>query len=60
MSAKWPILKGDIDILPRTLCNKKRAAVIDYLGPIGYQEKNIVFIVKPGKENSIIFLKDGG
>lgn len=50
--------KGNIDILPRTLCNQKRAAVIDYLGPIGYQEKDIVFIVKPGKENLINAIDD--
>lgn len=50
--------RSQIDLLPRTICSKERAAVIDYLGPIGYQEKEIVFIVKPGEEKSISHFDD--
>ncbi|MCP3944078.1 MAG: amino acid ABC transporter substrate-binding protein [Desulfobacteraceae bacterium] len=52
--ASFELLKnGKIDILPRTLCRPDRAEVIDYIGPIGYQEKTISFLVKPGNEDSI-------
>lgn len=50
--------QGVIDILPRTICTIDRAVFIDYLGPIGYQEKDIVFIVHKRKENSINTFED--
>lgn len=50
--------RGKIDILPRTICTKERAGVIDYIGPIGFQEKEICFLVKPGKEDSIQRFED--
>lgn len=49
---------GSLHLLPRTFCTKERAAKIDYLGPIGYQEKIILFLVKKGKENMINSYKD--
>lgn len=45
--------KGTPIILPRTFCTKERAKKIDYLGPIGYQKKEILFLVKKGKKNII-------
>jgi polar amino acid transport system substrate-binding protein len=50
--------RSKIDILPRTICTKERAEVIDYLGPIGYQQKEILFLVKSGKEASIRQFED--
>lgn len=50
--------QGFIDILPRTICTIERAVFIDYLGPIGYQEKDIVFIVRKGQEKSISSFED--
>ncbi len=44
---------GDVDIVPRTIRNEQREAFVDYLGPIAYQQKDIVFLVKKGKENTI-------
>ncbi len=44
---------GVIDILPRTVRIEEREKFINYLGPIGYQEKNILFLVKKGQENLI-------
>ncbi|WLQ15419.1 ABC transporter substrate-binding protein [Hahella aquimaris] len=45
--------KGSVDILPRTLCTDERVREIEYIGPIGYQEKVIEFLVKPGREESV-------
>lgn len=44
---------GEIDILPRTICTPARAEIIDFLGPIGYEQKEILFLVKPRKEDAI-------
>lgn len=44
---------GGIDILPRTMRTKEREAFVNYLGPIGYQEKNILFLVKKDQEDMI-------
>jgi polar amino acid transport system substrate-binding protein len=43
----------NIDLLPRTVCTEERAKLIDYLGPIGYQQKDILFLVKPGQEDTV-------
>lgn len=51
---------GKTDVLPRTICTEKRARLIDYLGPIGYQEKTICFLVKPGREKTITSFEDLG
>lgn len=50
--------KGGTDILPRTFWTKEREEVIDYIGPIGYQKKPVIFLVKPGKENLITKFED--
>ncbi len=47
------LAEGEIDILPRVQCTKKRAKLFNFIGPIGFQEKVIFFMVKPGKEDSI-------
>ena len=52
------LMDGDIDILPRTICTPERAKRIDYLGPIGYQKKEISFLVKKGREGSIQVFDD--
>ena len=44
---------GVLDILPRTFCTKERLNSINYIGPIGYQDKIITFIVRKGDENKI-------
>ncbi|MCP4113467.1 MAG: transporter substrate-binding domain-containing protein [Desulfobacteraceae bacterium] len=49
------ISKGRPDILPRT---KERKEIIDYLGPIGYHDKPVLFLVKPGKENTVNSFSD--
>jgi len=50
--------QGQIDIIPRTIRNDDREAFINFLGPIGYQDKDIVFLVRKGKESSIGQYKD--
>ncbi len=52
------ITKGRHDILPRTFWTKERKEIIDFLGPIGYQDKPVLFLVKQGKENSINSFSD--
>lgn len=49
---------GRIDILPRTFWTKEREEVIDYIGPIGYQKKPILFLVKVGNEKMIQKFED--
>ncbi len=44
---------GKIDILHRTIKTKAREAYVNYLGPIGYQQKDILFLVKKGQEGLI-------
>jgi len=44
---------GKIDILPRVICTPARARMMDFLGPIGYEQKEILFLVQPGEEDSI-------
>lgn len=44
---------GDIDIVPRVILTEERKAFVAYLGPIGYQQKDIVFLVRKGQETSI-------
>jgi len=41
---------GLIDIVPRTIKNKVREEFVHYLGPIGYQQKDILFMVRKGEE----------
>lgn len=45
--------KGQTDIVPRTIRTTEREAYINYLGPIAHQVKDIVFVVKKGKEGSV-------
>lgn len=49
---------GQVDIVPRTIRNKEREAFINYLGPIGYQQKNIEFLVKKGQEGLLEIYED--
>jgi len=44
---------GSVDIVPRVILTEERKAFVDFLGPIGYQQKNIVFLVKRGQGNLI-------
>ena len=50
--------EGNLDILPRTLKTKRRDLFINYLEPVGYQDKTIYFLVKKGEENLINSCKD--
>lgn len=45
--------KGRIDIIPRTIKNKERENFVSYIGPIGYQQKDIFFLVRKGEESLI-------
>lgn len=40
---------GTVDIIPRVILTEKRKAFVAYLGPIGYQKKDIVFLVRSGQ-----------
>ncbi len=44
---------GRIDLVPRTFYRESRKTEVHYLDPVGYQEKDIVFFVKKGKENVV-------
>jgi len=60
MTVKWQqnyfkrsysrLIRGSVDIVPRVLYNEERKQFVKYFDPIGYQQKNIVFIVNKGKE----------
>lgn len=52
------IEKGKIDIIPRMIRNVAREKFANYLGPIGYQKKDILFLVKKGQENLINTYED--
>jgi polar amino acid transport system substrate-binding protein len=45
--------EGNIDILPKTMRTEQREKFVNYLGPIGYQDKDILFLVKKGQEDRI-------
>jgi len=49
---------GETDIVPRTIHTLDREAYINYLGPIGHQIKNIVFVVKKGQESRLTNYQD--
>lgn len=44
---------GRVDVVPRTIKKSEREAFIHFLGPIGQQHKDILFLVKKGRESSI-------
>lgn len=44
---------GSVDIVPRVILTEERKAFVAYLGPIGYQQKDIVFLVRKGEGASI-------
>jgi polar amino acid transport system substrate-binding protein len=45
--------QGPVDIVPRVILTEERKAFVAYLGPIGYQQKDIVFLVRKGQESQI-------
>lgn len=49
---------GKVDIVPRTIKNKKRITFINYLGPINFQKKDILFLVKKGKKHLLNVYED--
>ena len=49
---------GLVDIVPRVILAEERKEFVAYLGPIGYQQKDIVFLVKKGQENLINSYED--
>jgi polar amino acid transport system substrate-binding protein len=49
---------GSVDIVPRVILNEERKAFVAYLGPIGYQQKDIVFLVKKGHQSLINSYED--
>jgi len=51
---------GRIDIIPRTVRNDDREGFVNFLGPIGHQDKDILFLVRKGKEHSIRRYEDLG
>jgi polar amino acid transport system substrate-binding protein len=44
---------GSVDVVPRVILTEERKAFVAYLGPIGYQRKDIVFLVRKGQEGLI-------
>jgi polar amino acid transport system substrate-binding protein len=44
---------GAIDLVPRAGWTEERAKSIEFLGPIGYEDKDVLFLVKKGKEGLI-------
>ncbi|MEO5327027.1 MAG: transporter substrate-binding domain-containing protein [Magnetococcus sp. THC-1_WYH] len=44
---------GEVDIVPRVIQAAEREAFVSFLGPIGYQDKDIQFLVRKGKEGAI-------
>ncbi len=47
------LIRGNVDIVPRVIQKEDRKSFVKYFDPIGYQQKNIVFIVRKGKESLI-------
>jgi len=50
--------RGEIDILPRVIKNKKRLNDVKFFSSIGFQTKSIVFAVKKGHEQDIQVFDD--
>ncbi|MBF0147349.1 MAG: transporter substrate-binding domain-containing protein [Magnetococcales bacterium] len=44
---------GEVDIVPRVIQSPERDAFVSFLGPIGYQDKDIQFLVRKGQEGRI-------
>ncbi|MPY22631.1 amino acid ABC transporter substrate-binding protein [Shewanella psychropiezotolerans] len=44
---------GKVDLVPRVIKTSQREKFIDFLGPIGHRQKDIVFLVRKGKEKTI-------
>ncbi len=45
--------QGSLDLLPRTIRKPEREAFAHFLGPIGVQRKDILFLVRRGAEKTI-------
>ena len=45
--------QGRVDIVPRTIRKADREGFVQFLGPIGSQRKDILFLVRKGDESSI-------
>ncbi len=45
--------EGYVDIVPRAIKTKERESSTHFLGPLGYFEKDIFFLVRKDQENSI-------
>lgn len=52
------LIKGCVDIVPRVIYTEKRRQFVNYLGPIGYQQKDILFVVPTGKQKLISKYED--
>ena len=49
---------GKVDVVPRVILTEERKAFVAYLGPIGCQRKDILFLVRKGKENLLNSYED--
>ncbi|MBF0446967.1 MAG: ABC transporter substrate-binding protein [Magnetococcales bacterium] len=49
----YDLKTGHVDIVPRVIHTKQRESFVQYLGPIGYQNKDIHFLVHKGQEGTI-------
>lgn len=49
---------GTVDIVPRTIRNQEREAFVRFLGSIGTQTRDILFLVKAGEEAKIKSYED--
>lgn len=44
---------GQVDIVPRVIQSQEREAYVSFLGPLGFQDKDIQFLVHKGQEGRI-------
>lgn len=56
--SKMELEHGFVDLVPRVFRTTGREAYIHFLGPIGYQRKDILFLVRKGREGSISRYED--
>lgn len=49
---------GKVDVVPRVILTEERKAFVAYLGPIGCQRKDILFLVRQGEKNLLNTYED--
>jgi len=54
----YDLQKGNVDIVPRTIRTREREEFINYLGEIGYQDKDILFLTRKDVKKDIKSYED--